>query len=493
MARFTHDILIIGGGAAGLTVASGCAQLGLKTALFEPKKLGGDCLYHGCVPSKTLLKTATVYQQLRELPKYGLPQTTAPKVEMRDINARVQSVIGAIAHHDSPERFRNLGAEVFLGGVRFVSPHEVRFEDGSVYSAKRIVLATGSSPRAVPIPGLENAGYLTNLDMFSLESLPKKLIVLGGGPSGTEMSQAFTRLGTQVSLIDVAPQLLPREDADMAAFVAGRLQAEGASLYLGAKVSRVEAARGSKTVVVEHDGKEMSLTADEVLVATGREGNTDDLDLEKAGVAVEKTFVKTDSKLRTSQKHIVAIGDCNGRFLFTHVAGAEGSLAVRRLALHAGGTMNYRSVPWCTYTDPELANIGYNEKAATEAGITYQAITQPFDGIDRSHAEGEPEGLMKILIDPKERVIGAQVAGLHAGELVMPSLFAVSKGWKLKELMSPIYPYPTLSEITRKTVSAHMGPKLFNDKVRGILRFLFRYRGVAGTDDGHHEEGRHEE
>ncbi len=491
MARYTHDILVIGGGAAGLTVAAGTAQLGLKTALFEPKKLGGDCLYHGCVPSKSLLKTATVYQQLKEFPKYGLPETSRPRVDIKDVNARVQSVIDSIAYHDSPERFRKLGAEVFLGHVRFVSPHEVKFDDGNLYSAKRIVLATGSSPRAVPIPGLEDAGYLTNLDMFSLDALPKKLIVLGGGPIGVEMSQAFTRLGTEVSVIDVAPQLLPREDADMAAFVADRLRAEGAALYLGAKVQRVEASGGSKTVVLEHDGAEVTLTADDILVATGRKGNTDDLDLEKAGVAVEKSFITTDAKLRTSQKHIVAIGDCNGRFLFTHVAGAEGSLAVRRLALHAGGVMSYRNVPWCTYTDPELANIGYNERAAEEAGITYQAITQPFSGIDRTHAEAEPEGMMKILVDPKERVIGAQVAGIHAGELLMPSVFAVSQGWKLKELMSPIYPYPTLSEITRKTVSAHMGPKLFNDKVRGILRFLFRYRGVAGSD--HHAEGTDDE
>lgn len=493
MARYTHDILVIGGGAAGLTVAAGTSQLGLKTALFEPRKLGGDCLYHGCVPSKTLLKTATVYQQLKEFPKYGLPEASRPRIDMGRINERVQSVIDAIAYHDSPERFRKLGAEVFLGNVRFISPHEVQFDDGTVYSAKRIVLATGSSPRAVPIPGLESAGYLTNLDMFSLSDLPKKLIVLGGGPIGTEMAQAFTRLGTEVSLIDVAPQLLPREDADMAVFVANRLKAEGASLYLGAKVQRVESSRGSKTVVLEHEGQEVTLTADNLLVATERQGNTGDLDLDKAGVAVEKSFITTDSKLRTSQKHIVAIGDCNGRFLFTHVAGAEGSLAVRRLALHAGGTMNYRSVPWCTYTDPELANIGYNETAARKAGISFQAITQPLSGIDRSHAEGEPEGMMKILIDGKERVIGAQIAGIHAGELLMPSLFAVSGGWKLKQLMSPIYPYPTLSEITRKTVSAHMGPKLFNDKVRGILRFLFRYRGVAGADDHGAKEAHHEE
>ncbi len=476
MARFTHDILVVGGGAAGLTTASGSAQLGLKTALVEKAHLGGDCLYYGCVPSKALLRTASVYHEMRSSARFGLPPVIPPPVDMGAVNARVQSVIAAIAHHDSPERFTSLGTDVYFGSPRFVSPHEVELADGTRLSASKVVLAVGSSPRGLPVPGLADVGYITNVDVFSLSELPPRMVVIGAGPIGIEMAQAFSRLGSKVSVVDVADQILIKEDADVAGIVQRRLEADGVDVYVGASIARVEAGPNGKTVVLA-GSPERRLEADQILVATGRQGNTADLDLDHAGVTVERSFIPVDSTLRTAQRHIMAIGDCNGQYLFTHVAGAEGSVAVRRFALGVGGTIDYRAVPWCTYTDPEIASVGHNERSATEAGIRYDVIRQPFDAVDRAQAEGETDGVMKILVGPKGRVIGTQIVGPHAGELLGPALFAVTGRWKPSALMGPIYPYPTVLESYKKAVGGSLAPRLFNDRVRSILRFLHRYRG----------------
>lgn len=483
MARYSHDVIIVGGGAGGLTAAVGCAQLGMKTALIDKERLGGDCLHYGCVPSKTLLRSATIYHQVNDAARFGLPDFPAPPVQMPQINARIASVVAEIAKHDSPERFRNLGAEVFLGHAEFISGHEMRFDGDRVLSAPKIILATGSSPRSIPVPGLEEAGFITNVDAFTLPALPERLITIGAGPIGLELSQAFRRLGAEVTVIDVAAEVLPREDADMAGVVRSQMERDGVQFRLGVSISRVEADRSGKRVIIATPDGDHVLDADEILLAVGRKGNTEGLALDKAGVTVEHGFITANSKLETSAKHILAVGDCNGRFLFTHVAGAEGSVAVRRVALHAGGSMNYQRVPWCTYTDPELASIGYNEARAKEAGIAHRVLTESFRTNDRAQAEGETAGLIKMILDAKDRLIGTQIVGYHAGELITPSLFAVGSRWKAKALMGPIYPYPTLGELHRKTISTDMAPRLFNDRIRGILRFLFRYRGSGGRGD----------
>jgi pyruvate/2-oxoglutarate dehydrogenase complex dihydrolipoamide dehydrogenase (E3) component len=481
MGQYTHDVIIVGGGAGGLTAAVGCAQLGMKTALIDKERLGGDCLYYGCVPSKTLLKSASVYAQMRDGERFGVPNGDPGPVEMALLNARIADVIAEIEKHDSPERFGSLGAEVLFGHAELTGPHELQLNGEQRLSAKHIILATGSSPRVIPFPGLEETGYITNLDAFSLSALPARIATIGAGPIGIELSQAFRRLGAAVTVLDIAPQVLPREDADMAKVVSDRLAAEGVQTRLGATITRVERRGNAKVIVLTAaDGSTEELEVDEILMAVGRQGNTAGLGLEAAGVAVEKSFVVVDNKLRTSRKHILGVGDVNGRYLFTHVAGAEGSLAVRRVALHAGGSMSYTNVPWVTYTDPELASVGYNETRAADAGIDYKTIVQPFGATDRAQAEGETAGRMKILLDKKDRVIGTQIVGYHAGELLTPSLFAVGKQWKVSALMGPVFPYPTLSELHKKAVSGLMAPRLFNDSVRGILRFLFRYRGTAG-------------
>ena len=482
MAQTSHDIIIIGGGAAGLTIAAGCSQLGMRTALIENQHMGGDCLYYGCVPSKTLLKTATVYSQAARFPDFGLPSLSRlPQPAAQEVMGRVQRVIASIAPHDSPERFEQLGVEVLLGGARFVSGTELDYEDEQKevrrLSAKKFVIATGSSPAVPPIPGLQEAGYITNIDVFQLTKFPERLVILGGGPIGVEMAQAFARLGTAVSLIDKAAHVLPREDADMADYVEAALRNDGVELNLGAEIVEVAAGKRGKTVTIRTGGQEQQVHGDEILVALGRRGNTAELGLEAAGIETERSFVKVDHKLRSTNPRVYAAGDVNGNFLFTHVAGAEGSFLVKSLALHLPGKMSYEHVPWCTYSDPELASIGYNEHRAQQAGVTYRTVYTSFDEIDRARAEGYEEGQIKILLNSKEKIIGVQIAGGHAGELLLPAIIAVQERWKLGTLMKPMYPYPTMGEIHKRAAGNYLSPKLFNPRVRTLLTSVFRFRG----------------
>lgn len=479
MAKYTHDVIIIGGGAGGLVATVGCSRLGLKTAVIEKHKdLGGDCLFYGCVPSKTLLKSASVYHHAASFSRYGLPSVKLPPANLAAVNERVQSVIASIAKHDSPARFEKMGAEVYASAeARFVSEHEVSVGGKKTLSAPKIVIATGTSPLVLPIPGIEEAGYVTNVDVFSLKELPKELIVIGAGPIGVEIGQAFSRLGSQVSILDVASNILIKDDIDITTVVADSLAASGVRCICNAKILGAAAKGGKKVVTYEQNGTKQSISGDMILLGAGRRGNADSLQCQNAGIEMNRSFVPTNNKLQTTQKHIYAIGDSNGKFMFTHMAAAEASVVVRRVGLRAGGTINYRAVPWVTYTDPEIASIGHNEVSATADGINYQTIIKNFDQNDRALAEGAPEGKIKILLDRSERVIGVQIVSLRAGDLILPALFAINQKWKVKTLLSPIYPYPTMGELYKGAVGEYFAPKLFNNTVRAILRLLHGYRG----------------
>ena len=474
MKKHSHDVIVIGGGSGGLTAVAGFAQLGLKTLLIEQERLGGDCLFYGCVPSKTLIKSAKVYNVARHAQAFGLPRLDVPPVDAAEIMAHVNSVIEAIAPHDSPERFRAMGADVRFGSPRFLSPHEVRI-NGQVVSAPSIVLATGSEPSIPPIPGLEETGYVTNKTIFSLRKFPRRLATIGGGPIGIELSQALARLGVSVTVLEALPQILPNEDPAAVAIVHESLRADGIEIRTGARIVRVERAGDCRKI---HLADGHALEVDDILVAAGRKASLGGLDLQEAGVGVERGFITTDSHLSTTQKHILAVGDCNGRFLFTHVAGAEASLAVRRIAFHLPIQMDYNRVPWCTYTDPEIASVGYNETRAAAAGVRYSLVESAFLENDRALAESEAAGKIRTLLDDRSRVIGTQVIGAHAGDLLAPALFAVNKRWSMSALLAPMYPYPTMSESYRKIAGTFLGPKLFNGRVRTVLRLLFGYRGA---------------
>ena len=487
--KWTHDIIILGGGAAGLSTASGCAQLGMKTLLIEPNKTGGDCLYHGCVPSKTLIRSAAAAQAVMDWQRFGVSFPSGPLAKVPNpewgladpgpINDRINKVIQTIEPHDSPERFRNLGAEVIQESAVFVDPYTVETSSGKRFTSRKIVLATGSRPRIIPLPGLEEAGYLTNLNMFSLKELPQSLIVLGGGPIGIELSQSMARLGVKVTIVEAAHQILPREDNDMASIIHQKLESEGITILtnaMGESVEKTESEKNTpeKTLILK-GGKRIS--AQELLVAIGRIGNTENLAIENAGATVEKGFFRVDNRLRTSKKHILAIGDCNGQYLFTPVAGAEGSLAVRTFALGLPGKISYKAVPWVTYSEPELASVGLNEKSAVQLGYDIRVLRVPMNSVDRALAEGEDTGMTKLILDRKDRVIGVQILGPHAGEMLLPGIFAVKEQWKVSRFLSPLYPYPTVSEVYKKAAGAHLGPKLFNPRVKAILRFFKGYRG----------------
>jgi len=480
MANYDYDIGIIGGGAAGLTVASGAAQLGAKAILFEQEnELGGDCLHFGCVPSKTLLKSAHVYHLMKRAEQFGLPGVDPSPVDFKAIASRIQSVIQTIQKHDSVERFCGLGAKVAFGSPRFVDPLCVSVNGDNV-SAKSWVIATGSAPIVPPIPGLDQTAHVTNREIFSLDRLPESMIVMGGGPIGTEMAQAFSRLGTTVSLVDMAPQILPREDADMVAEVMKNFQAEGVQFYLSHTIESVKELGNSREVTLkDSSGKTLRLTAQMILVALGRRPNTSDLGLEQIGVEIDRRGIVVDNRLRTSQKHIYAAGDVNGGYQFTHAAGYEGGIVVSNAIFRLPRKTDYTWLPWCTYSDPELASIGMNEAVAKAAGIEYTVWTEAFKDNDRSLAEGERVGKIKMILDKKESPVGVQIVGPHAGDLINEWVAVLNGKVKLSTLASAVHPYPTIGEINKRVVGNYFSPKIFSEKVQKGLKFFFNLKGRA--------------
>jgi pyruvate/2-oxoglutarate dehydrogenase complex dihydrolipoamide dehydrogenase (E3) component len=411
--------------------------------------------------------------------QFGLPDIDVPPVDFSRISNRIQAVINKIQKHDSEERFCGLGAKVMFGEARFHDEHTIQL-DGKHYTAKNWVIATGSSPVAPPISGLHETGFLTNREIFSLERLPESLTILGGGPIGIEMAQAFNRLGSRVTIVDRADQILGKEDKDMADAVMGMLVAEGVDFHLGARIERVEAVGGQKTVILPTvAGERKTLASEDILVAMGRAANVDGLNLESIGVDFKPSGVFVDSRLRTSQKHIYAAGDVSGGFQFTHAAGYEGGVVVSNAVFHLPRKTDYTFLPWCTYTDPELASIGMNETRAREAGLEYAVWTEAFQDNDRSLAEGGLVGKVKMILDKKEKPLGVQILGLRAGDLIAEWVAALNGKVKLSTLAAAVHPYPTLGEINKRVVGSYFSPKIFSDKVQKGLKFFFNLKGRA--------------
>jgi len=485
MANYDYDIGVIGGGAAGLTITSGAAQLGAKTLLVEKEPvLGGDCLHYGCVPSKTLIKSAHVYHMMKHAEKYGLPRVDAPPVDFKQVARRIQAVIATIQKHDSEERFCRLGARVVFGTPAFEDDHAIRL-NGETYSAKNWVIATGSSPVAPPIDGLDRASHITNKEIFSLDHLPESMIILGAGPIGCEMGQAFNRLGTHVQIVDRSNQILGKEDKDMADDVRASMQAEGVDFHLEVSIEKVnDLGNGEKEVLVkEKSGQAISLKAETILVAMGRRPNTDGLNLDEIGVEVGPRGIIVGNRLRTTQKHIYAAGDVGGGFQFTHAAGYEGGIVISNAIFHLPRKTDYTYLPWCTFTDPPLGSIGMNEKMAKAAGIDYQVWTEAFRDNDRSLAEGEETGRIKMILDDKEKPIGVQILGPGAGDLLGEWVAVLNGKVKLSTLAAAIHPYPTIGEINKKVAGTYFSPKIFSDRIKKGLKFFFHLKGRACAPD----------
>ncbi len=487
MASYDYDLGVIGGGAAGLTAAAGRAQFGARTILIEKSgRLGGDCLHVGCVPSKTLIRTAGVWAQTGRLKEFGLPEVPRPPVDLGAVMDRVRDVIDRIQRHDSPERFCGLGAEVRFGRPAFIDSHTVAV-DGRPISAKAWVVATGSSPTLPPVPGLADLPVLTNETTFSLRKLPKHLLVLGGGPVGLELAQAFARLGSRVTVVEFLDQILGPEDADIARILRERLETEGIVFLTGTRAVKAARSGSSVTLTVapaEGPGEETLLAGDALLVAAGRKPNIDGLGLAAAGVAFTPRGIPTDARMKTNIPHIYACGDVNGRLPFTHVAGYEGGIAVANAVLHLPRKADYGKIGWCTYTDPEVASIGMNEKRAAKERVAYRLFEAPFAENDRAIAEGETIGKVKLLVSKGGKLIGCQMIGPHAGELIHEWVIALNAGVRLSTVAGTVHIYPTLAEISKRVAQEPFTAKIFSETTRGVLRFLFDLKGRACTPPG---------
>ena len=462
------DLCVIGAGSAGLSVAAGAAQMGASVVLIERGRMGGDCLNVGCVPSKSLIAAAAAAQAARTAGGFGV-KAGPPEVDFAAVRRHVQGVIASIAPHDSVERYEGLGVTVLREHARFTGPGEVA-AGGRRVRARRFVVATGSRPAVPPVPGLADVAYLTNETVFDLAELPRHLLVLGGGPIGCELAQAFRRLGSEVTVADLGP-ILPKDDPELTGVVRERLLAEGVELRERVKVVAVEP---RPALVVEGtDGRER-LEGTHLLVAAGREPVVEELGLEAAGVAFDRKGIKVDPRLRTTNARVFAIGDVAGGLQFTHVAGYQAGIVIRNALFRLPSRANARALPWATYTDPELAAVGLGEAAAKERGIAHEVARWPFADNDRARAERATEGLVKVVAGRGGRVLGAAIVGAHAGELILPWVLAVERRLKLSALAGVVAPYPTLGEAGKRAAGAYYAPRLFSGRTRWLVRQLAR-------------------
>lgn len=465
------DLCVIGAGSGGLSVAAGAVQMGASVALFERGKMGGDCLNYGCVPSKALLAAGHAAAHYGHTSQFGVNGQGA-QIDFAAVNDHVQGVVAGIAPHDSVERFTDLGVEVFQEGAKFAGPREVIGENGTRVRARRFVVATGSSPAVPPIPGLDQVRYLTNETVFELRERPSHLIVVGGGPIGLEMAQAHRQLGSKVTVLEAFRMMGP-DDRDLVAVVRARLVSEGIDIHEDTKVVEVKSADGGVVVVCEHGDRSFEVAGSHILIAVGRSPNLAGLDLEAAGVTFDRRGIEVDPRLRTTNKRVFAVGDVAGRYQFTHIAGYHAGIVIRNALFRMPAKVNYDAVPWVTYTEPELANVGLAEKTARDIhGDDVRILTASFDENDRARTERRTEGMVKAVVGRKGRILGAGIVGPHAGELIQPWILAISQKMKIGAMAQMIAPYPTLGEINKRAAGAYYTPSLFSDRTRKIVRLL---------------------
>lgn len=465
------DVCVIGAGSGGLSVAYVASQLGLNTVLVEAHKMGGDCLNYGCVPSKAILAAAHAAENQRQSAPFGVKET-APEIDFGKVHDHIHGVIAGIAPHDSVERYEGLGAKVILARARFVAPDRVAAGDSTI-TARRFVVATGSQAQIPPIPGLDEIPYLTNETIFDIRETPAHLIVLGAGPIGAELSQAFCRLGAKVTVLQRSG-FLRRDDPELAEIVKTRLEAEGVVIREGTAVERIEPDAGGIAVTVINDEGGHRITGSHVLVAAGRVPNVDDLDLEKAAVEYADKGIIVDHRLRTSNRRVYAVGDVNGGPQFTHAASYQAGIVVRNAFFRLPAKVDYSALPRVTYTDPELAQVGHSEAEARRAYSRIRVLRWSFGDNDRARAERRTEGLVKVVTSHRGRILGAAIAGASAGDLIQPWVLAISRKLPIRAVADAIAPYPTLGEVNKRAAGSFFTEALFSEKTRRLVRFLSR-------------------
>ena len=463
-----RDLVVIGGGAGGLVVASVAAQLGLDVVLINREQaMGGDCLHYGCVPSKALLKSASVAHTMRQASRWGVA-SVAPEIDMQTVNQAIKKAVDTIQVHDSCERFEALGCEVITGEAQFSNPSQVEV-GGRKIDARHFVIATGSYAWIPPIKGLQQVGFLTNEDMFSLPALPKSMIILGGGPIGVEMAQAYARLGTEVTIVEMAARLLPRMDADVSAILADVLGSEGVFVVLHNEVVEVSEQGGIKQLTLK-DGT--VLQAEALLVAIGRRPLVDALALEKAGVDYDVGGIKVNRKMRSSNKKIYACGDVTGEMPLTHVAELQAGIVIANMIFKMPKKIHYDVIPAVVYTEPEVAQVGISVEQCEQSasGEVYQFA---IDQLDRAVTDNNKTGVAKILTD-KGRIVGAHIIGPHAGELIHELALAVQEKMKVSKLTSLVHAYPSYSQLNKRLAGQYYKDRLFSPFTKKLVAILNR-------------------
>ena len=446
-----YDLVVIGGGSAGLTAVSMAARLGARSLLVDHESLGGDCLHYGCVPSKSLIASARMAHRMRHAEKFGLGSVNQ-EIDLARVMGRVDGIREQIGSHETPDAIRKLGVEVALGGASFIDEFAIEIDQSYSVTGERTVIATGSHAVAPDIPGLVETGFIDHVDLFGLQKLPGRLVVIGGGPIGTEMGQALSRLGSKVTIIQRGSRLLPREDPDISAVLQKAFTEEGICLMLSANPIRVGRGDGDKEIEIEQHGKTHTICCDEILVAVGRKPNIDALHLSAAGIRAITRGIVVDDSLRTSKPRIFAVGDCNGGPQFTHWAEYEARIATRNALYRGTSKRSMQTLPWVTFTDPEVARVGMTLDEANSAGNHSQIHEHrfPYSQLDRAVCESDTSGMIKVVVDKSDKVLGAHIIGPGAGEALTEWVLAIENRLPVSRIGKAIHVYPTLSRINRR-------------------------------------------
>jgi pyruvate/2-oxoglutarate dehydrogenase complex dihydrolipoamide dehydrogenase (E3) component len=470
------DLTVIGGGAGGLNVASGAVQLGARVAIVEKDKLGGDCLYYGCVPTKTLIQSAKIASLIKRSKEYGLNDTNI-SFDFKNVMAHMREVISKIGENDDPKRFEDMGVKVIFGDGMFVDRNTFSVNDHDITSRK-FVISTGSRAVAIPIKGLENIKYLTSERALELDYLPKSIIILGAGPIGLEFAQVFARLGSKVTVIEKMGQVLPREDKEISDTLESILKEEGIEIHTCISVSQVKEDGNQKIVVAECSGQEKTFRADEFMLAIGRAPNLEGLNLEAAGVKVEHRNIVVSSSMRTTARNIWACGDVTGQYLFTHVAEYQAGLVVANALIpFMNRKADYSVVPWVTYTDPELGRVGLTEDEARQKYRTVKVYRYDVKDLDRAIIEGEDRGIVKIVCTKKGKILGAHVLAPQGGELLHEFVLAMQNNLGVGSITGTIHVYPTLSQAVRRTTNKYYAEKIFSGWIPKVTKKMIRWFG----------------
>ncbi len=468
-----YNLVVIGAGTAGLVTAAGAAILGAKVALVERDLMGGDCLNFGCVPSKALIRSARAAAEVRDAARFGVEVPPGTRVNFPAVMERMRKLRAELSPIDSASRFRGLGVDVFIGAGRFIAPDCVEV-NGKKLRFKKAAIATGARAAAIPIPGLLEAGYLTNETVFSLTELPRRIVVIGAGPIGCELAQVFQRFGAEVTILEVAPQILIREDRDAADRVERAIVRDGVNIVTGCKITGVERRGTEKVIAIEREGLRREIAADEIIIGVGRVPAVEGLNLEAATIEYDnQNGVKVDDFLRTTNPLVYAAGDVASAYKFTHLADAHARMILRNALFFGRQRVSQLTIPWCTYTDPEIAHVGLYEAEARQRGIEVTTYTQELSEVDRAVLDGETDGFVKVHVRKgSDRIVGATIVASHAGEMISELTTAIAAGVGLGKLGDVIHLYPTQADAIRRAAGLYTRTRL-TPFVAGLMKRWF--------------------